>query len=300
MGPVSGWLWLAGSGVAVAAGCCPARRTTHAALFWGLVALTVAYSIACITRLIPWHASRSAGHALAVVTLQPLVMASLWLTGGADAYMGPVLVLPMLYVAYFFPAALRLAAGGAGGRDLRVPARHHGRAASPARRPLAGLRGRLRRADADDPVPQAAPGRRRAPPAPDRAAGPADRAPEPARVRRGAVRRARRRRPLHAAARRRRRVQADQRHASATRPATACCASWPRAPRPRSAPATAWPGSAATNSRWSPRAPAPQSAAPARRVAARGRLPRGRRPRPALADRSPGRSTPRTAPTASP
>ena len=30
-------------------------------------------------------------------------MASLWLTGGADAYMGPVLVLPMLYVAYFFP-----------------------------------------------------------------------------------------------------------------------------------------------------------------------------------------------------
>ena len=28
----------------------------------------------------------------------------LWLTGGADAYMGPMLVLPALYVAYFFPA----------------------------------------------------------------------------------------------------------------------------------------------------------------------------------------------------
>src|SRR6185436_12986582 len=26
------------------------------------------------------------------------------LTGGSDAYLGPILVLPMLYVAYFFPA----------------------------------------------------------------------------------------------------------------------------------------------------------------------------------------------------
>src|SRR3954453_22940008 len=34
----------------------------------------------------------------------PLVGAGLWLTGGADAYLGPMLVLPMLYVAYFFPA----------------------------------------------------------------------------------------------------------------------------------------------------------------------------------------------------
>ncbi len=104
MGPVSGWLWLAGSGVAVAGWLLPGSPHAHATLFWGLVALTVAYSVACITRLIPWHRVSIGGHALAVVTLQPLVMTSLWLTGGADAYMGPVLVLPMLYVAYFFPA----------------------------------------------------------------------------------------------------------------------------------------------------------------------------------------------------
>ena len=41
---------------------------------------------------------------VAVVSLQPLVVAALWLSGGADSYLGPVLVLPMLYVAYFFPA----------------------------------------------------------------------------------------------------------------------------------------------------------------------------------------------------
>ena len=48
--------------------------------------------------------------------------------------------------------------------------------------------------------------------------------------------------------------------ASATRPATASCVSWPRTPRPRSAPATAWRGSAATSWRWSPRAPASEAA----------------------------------------
>jgi diguanylate cyclase (GGDEF)-like protein len=68
MGPVSGLLWLAGAGVAVIGWLLPGSPHDHVALFWGLVA------------------------------------ASLWLTGGADAYMGPVLVLPMLYVAYFFPA----------------------------------------------------------------------------------------------------------------------------------------------------------------------------------------------------
>jgi diguanylate cyclase (GGDEF)-like protein len=104
MGPVSGLLWLAGAGVAAIGWLLPGSPHDHVALFWGLVALTVVYSLACITRVIPWERVSLGGHALAVVALQPLVVASLWLTGGADAYMGPVLVLPMLYVAYFFPA----------------------------------------------------------------------------------------------------------------------------------------------------------------------------------------------------
>jgi diguanylate cyclase (GGDEF)-like protein len=104
MGPVSGLLWLAGAGVAVVGRLLPGAPRDHVALFWGLVALTVVYSLACVTRLIPWERVSLGGHALAVVTLQPLVVVALWLTGGADAYMGPVLVLPMLDVAYFFPA----------------------------------------------------------------------------------------------------------------------------------------------------------------------------------------------------
>ena len=65
---------------------------------------TVAYAVGCITRWFPWHRVGVSGHVLAVVALQPLMIAMLWLTGGADSYLGPVLVLPMLYVSYFFPA----------------------------------------------------------------------------------------------------------------------------------------------------------------------------------------------------
>jgi diguanylate cyclase (GGDEF)-like protein len=107
MGPVSGLLWLGGAGVAIAGHALPGAPQTHPALFWGLVALTVVYAVGCVTRVIPWYRVGVTGHAVAVAALQPLVCAALWLTGGAGSYMAPVLVLPMLYVAYFFP--LRLA-----------------------------------------------------------------------------------------------------------------------------------------------------------------------------------------------
>src|SRR3954453_12667234 len=103
MGPVSGWLWLAGAGVAMGGQALSSRPQPHPWLFWGLVALTLAYAVGCITRAIPFERVPLAGHALAVVVLQPLVVVALWLTGGQDSYMGPMLVLPMLYVAYFFP-----------------------------------------------------------------------------------------------------------------------------------------------------------------------------------------------------
>src|SRR4051812_33327342 len=104
MGPVSGMLWLAAAAVAVVCRFIPGAPTDHDAWFWSLVAVTVAYSVGCITRAIPWQRVPLGGHALAILALQPLIVAALWLTGGSDAYLGPILVLPMLYVAYFFPA----------------------------------------------------------------------------------------------------------------------------------------------------------------------------------------------------
>jgi diguanylate cyclase (GGDEF)-like protein len=106
MGPVSGLLWLGGAGVAIAGHALPGAPPTHPVLFWALVALTVLYAVGCVSRVIPWYRVSVTGHAVAVAALQPVVCAALWLTGGAGSYMAPVLVLPMLYVAYFFPPRL--------------------------------------------------------------------------------------------------------------------------------------------------------------------------------------------------
>jgi diguanylate cyclase (GGDEF)-like protein len=106
MGPVSGLLWLGGAGVAIAGWAMPGAPHPHPALFWALVGLTLVYAVCCVSRVIPWYKASLTGHAVAVALLQPLVGAALWLTGGAGSYMAPVLVLPMLYVAYFFPPRL--------------------------------------------------------------------------------------------------------------------------------------------------------------------------------------------------
>ena len=103
MGPVSGWLWLAAVAVAIACRMIPRGPTSDAAVFWGLAGFTAVYALACITRLIPWHRVSIGGHAIAVALLQPLIVVALSVTGDTDSYLGPMLVLPALYVAYFFP-----------------------------------------------------------------------------------------------------------------------------------------------------------------------------------------------------
>jgi diguanylate cyclase (GGDEF)-like protein len=103
MGPVSGLLWLAGVGTGVIGWLIPGSPHAHAGWFIALVAVTLLYAVGCVSGAIPWERVSIGGHAIAVALLQPVVAASLWLSGGEDAYMGPVLVLPMLYVAYFFP-----------------------------------------------------------------------------------------------------------------------------------------------------------------------------------------------------
>jgi diguanylate cyclase (GGDEF)-like protein len=103
MGPVSGLLWLAAAAVAAVGYYLPGTPHDHDALAWGLFGTLVIYSIGCVTRLIPWERAPLALHAAAFLAFQPVVGAAVWLTGGGDSFVGPVLVLPLLYVAYFFP-----------------------------------------------------------------------------------------------------------------------------------------------------------------------------------------------------
>jgi diguanylate cyclase (GGDEF)-like protein len=106
MGPVSGVLWLAGSAVGAVGWLLPGSPHGHAVLYWPMLVATALYGLGCLVGWIPWHRMPIGGHAIVVLAFQPAIVADLWLTGGPDSFLGPALVLPMLYVAYFFPPRL--------------------------------------------------------------------------------------------------------------------------------------------------------------------------------------------------
>jgi hypothetical protein len=79
---------------------------TRPGLAWTLIAVVVVYGLACVRGWIAWEKATIHHHAAAVIIFQPLIALGLWVSGGVDSYLGPILVLPTLYVAYFFPPRL--------------------------------------------------------------------------------------------------------------------------------------------------------------------------------------------------
>ena len=106
MGPVSGLLWLTAGIAAAVCQLLPDMPGGHPLLAWSLIALVVVYGVACVRCVIPWERYTIEHHAAAVTLFQPLIAVALWVSGGVGSYLGPILVLPTLYVAYFFPPRL--------------------------------------------------------------------------------------------------------------------------------------------------------------------------------------------------
>jgi diguanylate cyclase (GGDEF)-like protein len=106
MGPVSGLLWMTAGIAAAVVQPLPGTPHAHAALAWGLITLILVYGLACVRGWIDWDGRSLRHHAVAIVVFQPLIALGLWVSGGVDSYLGPILVLPTLYVAYFFPPRL--------------------------------------------------------------------------------------------------------------------------------------------------------------------------------------------------
>jgi diguanylate cyclase (GGDEF)-like protein len=103
MGPISGLLWLLAALVAAFNQALPHGSDDHRVLTWSLIAVTIAYGVGCAREWIDWRGASIGAHAAMTASMQPFIGVSLWLTGGVDSYMGPLLVLPMIYIAYFFP-----------------------------------------------------------------------------------------------------------------------------------------------------------------------------------------------------
>lgn len=104
MGRTAGGMWLLSCVVAVAGLALPGGGMRHPVLLLALAAVMVVYAVGCLTGAIPWDRTPMWGHALATGALMPVIGLGIWATGGSDNYIEPLLVCPLLYVAYFFPA----------------------------------------------------------------------------------------------------------------------------------------------------------------------------------------------------
>jgi signal transduction histidine kinase len=103
MGRWSGALWLLGAAVGAACQPLPGVSHDHELLAWIMIAAVALYGIACIVEWIPWRRAPLWLHLVAVLAFQPVLGVALWASGGINSYIFPVLVLAMLYAAYFLP-----------------------------------------------------------------------------------------------------------------------------------------------------------------------------------------------------
>jgi diguanylate cyclase (GGDEF)-like protein len=103
MGRVSGVLWVLAAAVGAMGQAMPGVDHEHALVVWALVAVTGLYGLGCVTGIVPWKGAPYGAHLIAVLVAQPLIGLALWVTGGADSYIVAVLMLALLYSAYFLP-----------------------------------------------------------------------------------------------------------------------------------------------------------------------------------------------------
>jgi diguanylate cyclase (GGDEF)-like protein len=104
MGRISGVLWMAAALVGFVGTLLPGAD--HAGIGWaiGMSGFVFLYGLASVTGWIPWERSTLNTLAIGMVVTVPVVGLALYLTGGSLSYIEPLLVLSLLYAAFFFPA----------------------------------------------------------------------------------------------------------------------------------------------------------------------------------------------------
>lgn len=104
MGRISGALWILAAVITIANCYLPGAQ--HVAIGWvfALAAVILLYGLASALGWLRWdRASMKALGAGMAITI-PVVGVGIYLTGGAMGFVQPMLVLPLLYAAFFFPA----------------------------------------------------------------------------------------------------------------------------------------------------------------------------------------------------
>jgi diguanylate cyclase (GGDEF)-like protein len=104
MGRVSGVLWILAALITVCSCYLPGAQ--HAAMRWvfALSAGIFLYGLASVLGWLRWDRASMQTLAIGMVLTIPVVGLGIYLTGGATSFIQPMLVLTLLYAAFFFPA----------------------------------------------------------------------------------------------------------------------------------------------------------------------------------------------------
>jgi diguanylate cyclase (GGDEF)-like protein len=103
IGVTGGVLWLVGAIAGVLAQLMPGAPDIDPYWYAGLATGVMVYGLWSISGLFDWSRVSVAGHIAAAAVLMPVIGLVLWATGGQQSYLQPLLILPLLHVAYFFP-----------------------------------------------------------------------------------------------------------------------------------------------------------------------------------------------------
>jgi diguanylate cyclase (GGDEF)-like protein len=106
MGRISGVLWVAAAVVALVATFLPGAE--HVSIGWvvAMAVLVFLYGLGSALGTIPWDRASLNTLAVGMGVTVPVVGVTIYMTGGALSYIEPLLVCPLLYAAFFFPARL--------------------------------------------------------------------------------------------------------------------------------------------------------------------------------------------------
>jgi len=106
MNVTAGILWIITAAVGLGGLLLPGTCHDHVAVAVAIFAWTIVFGVLEVLLVYPRPGASPATHAIITASTMPVMALGLWATGGAESYMLPLLVLPMLHVAYFFPARL--------------------------------------------------------------------------------------------------------------------------------------------------------------------------------------------------
>jgi diguanylate cyclase (GGDEF)-like protein len=103
MGRTAGGLYLLAGLVVIVGLALPGAGSTHGLAAGALGSVIMIVGVASLTRLISWDRAPWWLHKLSAIVLMPVCAGVLWATGGAVSYALPLLMLPLFFIAYFYP-----------------------------------------------------------------------------------------------------------------------------------------------------------------------------------------------------